>query len=47
MTKQEFVETFTLLCATYNKEASKALMSAYLMVLEDLTILEFQTAVIS
>ena len=29
MTKQEFAETFTLLCATYNKEASKALMSAY------------------
>ena len=45
MTKQEFAETFTLLCATYNKEASKALMSAYFMVLEDLTISEFQTAV--
>ena len=45
MTKQEFAETFTLLCATYNKEASKSLMSAYFMVLEDLTISEFQTAV--
>ena len=45
MTKQEFAETFTLLCATYNKEASKALMSAYFMVLEDLSISEFQTAV--
>ena len=45
MTKQEFAETFTLLCATYNKEASKALMSAYFMVLEDLTISEFQAAV--
>ena len=45
MTKQEFAETFTLLCTAYNKEASKALMSAYYMVLEDLTISEFQTAV--
>ena len=45
MTKQEFAETFTLLCATYNKEANKALMSAYFMVLEDLSISEFQTAV--
>ena len=45
MTKQEFAETFTLLCATYNKEASKSLMSAYFMVLEDLTISEFQAAV--
>ena len=40
MTKEEFAGTFTLLCATYNKEASKALMSAYFMVLEDLTIQE-------
>ena len=45
MTKQEFAETFTLLCATYNKEASKSLMSAYFMVLADLSISEFQTAV--
>ena len=37
MTKQEFAETFTLLCTACNKEASKALMSAYFMVLENLS----------
>lgn len=45
MTKIDFFPIFTLLCETYNREATKTLASAYFMVLEGLTISEFQTAV--
>ena len=45
MKDSEFFPVFTMLCETYNKEANKALMNAYFMVLQDLTIQEFQTAV--
>ena len=45
MTKQEFAELFTLLCTTYNKEATKTLMSAYYMVLSELSKEQFQDAI--
>ena len=45
MTKQEFAELFTLLCTTYNKEATKTLMSAYYMVLSELSREQFQDAI--
>lgn len=45
MTKIDFFPIFTLLCETYNREATKTLASAYFMVLEGLTISEFQAAV--
>lgn len=45
MTKQEFAELFTLLCTTYNKEATKTLMSAYYMVLAELSKEQFQDAI--
>ena len=45
MTKTEFAELFTLLCTTYNKEATKTLMSAYYMVLSELSKEQFQDAI--
>ena len=45
MKDSEFFPVFTMLCETYNKQPTKSLASAYFMVLEDLTIQEFQTAV--
>ena len=45
MKDSEFFPVFTMLCETYNKQPTKSLASAYFMVLEDLTISEFQTAV--
>ena len=45
MTKQEFAQTFTILCAAYGKEANKTLLAAYFMVLEDLTAQQFQDAI--
>lgn len=45
MTKQEFAQTFTILCAAYGKESNKALLAAYYMVLEDLTAQQFQLAI--
>ena len=41
----EFAELFTLLCTTYNKEATKTLMSAYYMVLSELSKEQFQDAI--
>ena len=45
MKDSEFFPVFTMLCETYNKQPTKSLASAYFMVLEGLTISEFQTAV--
>lgn len=45
MTKHEFFPLFTLLCETYNREATKSLSMAYYMVLDGLTVDEFQKAV--
>ena len=45
MKDSEFFPVFTMLCETYNKQPTKSLASAYFMVLDDLTIQEFQTAV--
>ena len=45
MKDSEFFPVFTMLCEIYNKQPTKSLASAYFMVLEDLTISEFQTAV--
>lgn len=45
MNKIEFRDIFALLCETYGKEPTKVLMSAYYMVLEDLTVEEFKSAI--
>ena len=45
MNKFEFRDVFTLLCETYGKEPTKVLMSAYYMVLEDLTVDQIKSAI--
>ena len=45
MNKTEFRDVFALLCETYGKEPTKVLMSAYYMVLEDLTVEEFKSSI--
>ena len=45
MTKSEFLQTFSMLCEVYNREATKMLAEGYYMVLKELDINTFNGAV--
>lgn len=47
MTKQEFYGLFTILCETYNREATKSLSLSYYMILQHLEFEDFKSAVVA
>jgi len=47
MTKQEFYGLFTILCETYNREATKSLCLSYYMILEHLKFEDFKSAIVT